>query len=132
MEAHSRGHIILPLVASMTDVAELSKFAMKAGYTLNMWHNQLDDATASGFTMDLDREYDMWLSNELAWLTYLQAYTMGKSVRDVLAETEAHLQRWEAPLDTPPQDVAGIGDAATEDRPRPTGLSVAPRASPQP
>ncbi len=64
-----------------------------------------------GYVVEMVAPTGTWLTEDLFWLTYLQAYARQTTIRQVMTDLEREFERRHASLDAAPQDVAGIGDS---------------------
>ena len=105
MRMTSRTKVLITGLHNTSEVAELTKLAMKAGYNLTL---QGDDAAAysSGegrpFVLELSREDPVWLEQEIAWLVYLQALHSNRSPNDVIEAARTRLENLHTTMGMPP------------------------------
>lgn len=111
MRLQSHLDVTVDLLSTTTEVAEVAKAAAKFGASITM---RPDPKHPGSQEIRLLREEPDWPTQDLARLVYLQAMALDMSVNDVLAQVRQRLEKWDAPLDRPPSDAAGIGEAAAE------------------
>lgn len=58
-------------------------------------------------------ETGRWLTEDLFWLIYLEAYARQRTIQQVVDALLAEFKRRHAPLESVLQDVAGVGEPVT-------------------